>query len=466
MAHPIELNVHDNVSEMPPPSSTTIERRFNPGITLRGLIISLLAAWLLLGPVYHESDIIASVVGYSLVATIGIFLFVTIALGRSLRPKALPILSLPSIDGAQGYPDITPDAPVSISLKTPAIHLPPCYTFDIDITFEHRGAPPLTYRVTGNYPGSPPLFQPVRFPHRGIWTATRAVLTLGDQFGLTSFSWIVGQHLLRFSVPVHPPRTFSQQLPVLSSSHRTGDDAIDVHERHGEHFDIKRYHPADGMKKILWKIFARRGELLSRHPEPSMTPEGQVVIYTLAGREDDHVCGEVLAYIRQLEELNLQIFFGCEGMPHDEPVRSSESAEELLMESVWATGFRDPGSLSGTMAHFIESARKEMGASRLTSLLLFVSTGWARDRESRTALEGIAEVVEREGIKPVFFFAPLRSNYATALAEAHGNPRGIRSGFQRFFFTGSRHIEHTAPGMYREFLSTCAYRNWEVITTA
>jgi len=102
----------------------------------------------------------------------------------------------------------------------------------------------------------------------------------------------------------------ADSVPVLTSSYRAGDLISDANERRGDPFDLKPYHPSDGIKKILWKVYAKTGELISRHPEQSMTPEGQVFIFSVNNVEDDHVCGAALDYTKKLEDLSLDVFSG------------------------------------------------------------------------------------------------------------------------------------------------------------
>lgn len=199
---------------------------------------------------------------------------------------------------------------VRVILSIEGARILPFFSLDIALQFEHEGASPALVRVSGFARGERHAHLDIVFPHRGSWDIHTIQCALRDVTGLSHYTWRIP---LTTAITVAPPSASDSRLPVLSSTQRPGEMMIDIFNRQGEPFDIKSYHPSDGVKKIVWKAFAKRGELLSRHPEASMTPEGFVVMLVIAGCEGDPACAQAIAYTHSLSQLNLEIIASCEG---------------------------------------------------------------------------------------------------------------------------------------------------------
>ena len=115
-----------------------------------------------------------------------------------------------------------------------------------------------------------------------------------------------------------------------------GDELTAQEERLGDYYDLKKYHPSDGAKKIVWKIYAKTKNLVSRHPEQSSSPSGEALVYCLAEKQDDETARRCLNYLEQIDNHDLQIAFDCLGNRHGE-ANDIQTAFNNCLGSVWNT---------------------------------------------------------------------------------------------------------------------------------
>jgi hypothetical protein len=240
----------------------------------------------------------------------------------------------------------------------------------------------------------------------------------------------------------------------LSSSQRPGELVVDNFNKQGDPFDIKPYHPSDGMKRIIWKAFAKRGELLSRHPEASMTPEGYVVIFVLAGPKDDAVCSKVIAYVRMLTEMKLDVVVGCEGISGRSLATSPESTEKLLVDSVWNTYESSPESVQADMTALLDYCTQTARSAVIQKLILFSSGERIVHHESLTRQLGTW--LNSRSISPVFCLTP-----PSSLMKEQPNSLVLKVS-SLFVIPETSATEKVSTDRYRAFLSGCARQQWEV----
>jgi uncharacterized protein (DUF58 family) len=291
----------------------------------------------------------------------------------------------------------------------------------------------------------------ITFPHRGQWQITSAQCEYCDILGLVRLAWSVP---LDVSLTVRPPEIHDTHYPVLSSSQRPGDLAVDTLNRQGDPFDIKRYHPSDGIKKIIWKAYAKRGELLSRHPEASMTPEGYVVILVLARPGDDQLASYAISYTRMLHELQLDLMLGCQGMKSLIPARTPEQALSLLVDAVWDADC-SIDRLIGDASRLLEYCAKSASLSRLERLVIFCSRERFVDIKVIHELNTLCEWLTAKGITPVFCFSSRAESSAPKLTK--------HSLLAKLIALPEQDNVETVPAeSYTAFLSGCAQRNWDV----
>ncbi len=423
-------------------------------LTQRGLLALLFLAYLFLGPVAEASDIIASVLSFSFLGLLVLVVTITLFRGRALRNS----ISLSLRSGGLGEKgEVVGGEAARLILGLSPLRVPPFFLLRVEIEFENEGVLFPHLILTGVSSDVRRLSDEIKFPHRGEWHIKKVNLAFGDQLGLSTYVWSgelpSGEKTIRVGIPERSADT----LPVVSSSTRAGDLLSHTEERLGDPFDLKQYHPSDGLKKIVWKVLARSGELISRHPESSMTPEGQVVIYGALETHEDSVAGELLSYVRKLERLDLSVHVGCRGM-HGPGVHNSKELEELLVDSAWETPSR---TIEGEIDQMLQEFERTAMGSKVTNLVVFCSEAYLANPDRRRRIVALGSHLVTRSILPVFFVHRSPESF-----QSEGTK--FRSGIIERFSALIWHEEVSSElfdsdGRTKEFFSTCAQRGWEVV---
>lgn len=415
-------------------------------LTSRTVIALLFLLYLLLGPVQESADIVSASLTYAFLVVVVVTTSTVVIHGIALK-RVLTVSVLPPEQPA------TSGEMVRIFLSLEHARILPFIFLDLSLEFEREGASPAVIRTSGFSQRARRIHIDLSFPHRGSWDIRGVKCSLRDVAGLTNFTWSIAQQT---AVTVAPPPAHDSSLPVLSSTQRPGEMMIDIFNRQGEPFDIKSYHPSDGVKKIVWKAFAKRGELLSRHPEASMTPEGYVVILAIAGKEGDRACAQAVAYTESLARLNLEIIASCEGAHGRSPAHDPEFFKELLIDSVWDTTPSEKAHLQRDAAALLDYCGQLTPGITVSKLLLFTSAERVATPEDAKELQDLATWLSAQGISPVFCLtAP------TAFASTKSRSK-LQQLSHLIVAPEQRKHEELSATAYNAFLSSCLHRQWEV----
>lgn len=107
----------------------------------------------------------------------------------------------------------------------------------------------------------------VRFLPRGTYRFVETELAAGDLLGLVRKRRIVKASGCFTILPESPP--FSAELmPRGSGEEELGSAAVFFRDIHGFGATARPYAPGDPLHRIHWKSTAKRGELMTRDPEP------------------------------------------------------------------------------------------------------------------------------------------------------------------------------------------------------
>jgi hypothetical protein len=414
--------------------------------TLQAGLLGIFSCYLLLGPVPASSDIISAALAYGLLTLAGLISGAAILHG--LRVKKTLSVGIAPPEG-----EVHPGRDVLCILRVSPVTLLPGVFLECSVEFAHPGSTPSIVRLFGSSSEQRRVPITLSFPHRGNWDVKAIQCCLGDTTGFVRLRWAVP---MQSSIIVTPEIPINTDLPLISSTQRPDDSNPDTVHRYGDPFDIKPYHPADGIKKIVWKAFAKSGELLSRHPEPAMTPEGFVAVCVLARPLDDDLCGRALAYVAALKELKLDILVGCEGHGDREPGRDAHSSKTLLVDSVWDAAQSNHASLVTDIQAIIDESSQGSAHTNLRSLVLFCSGSRLTDKAESAAMIHLAQWLSAQAIEPVFFLtepqmshngpvSPLRKRAQALLIEPH-----------------QPHARGASLEQYQQFLSTCLAQQWRV----
>ena len=413
-------------------------------LTPRTIVILLALAYLLAGPVRGSTDIVAASLAYTLLTLLAFTAFAVLAGGLTLKRKLTATVSPPESQNTSQE-----NVRVVITLSSAPV-LPFC-VLELSLFFAHPGTTAAKARVLSYSKDSRRVTLDLSFPHRGSWDILAIRCAYRDTTGFINYVWDIPQQT---SVVVSPPHFHESLLPVLSSTQRPGEMLVDLHNRQGDPFDIKAYHPTDGVHRIVWKAFAKRGELLSRHPEASMTPEGFVVMYVIAATLDDKICGHALAYTQSLSKLNLEIIASCVGACGRPTARTPEQLQELLVDSVWDT--EKVPNLQTDAANLLDYCAQLTPGVTVAKLILFTSRNAASDETQSKEIYRLACWLQEQGITPVFCLSPAElskdassPSRLTALKDLLVSP-----------------VEDASPSFsasaYNSFLTECLRHQWEV----
>ena len=398
---------------------------------------------------FFVSDLIALI----LAASLGIWMLGTFLLGLSLALSTKRQEGIRLVPPDDAHP-LLPQVPATVVLITPPFGLIPGFTLEIEPRFQ-RGKvllPRCIIRGVSNEPRRIPLS--VTFPHRGEWTTTSADFLLRDPLGFFLFRW---EKALISQTTVVPPPAEGRMFPVVSSTHRPGDDLSDVQNREGELYDLKPYDPADGARKILWKVFARRRELVARHPEAAMSPEGRVVVYVMAHRVDDLLVAEALQYLERLQEFGLDIFVSCAGNIGGAIARSVEQARTLMVESVWESDLTHIHARQLEIEALMNAASRGSADSSLARVVLFASRPTVDSKDGFSLAAALHRTVQERKATPTFF---ITSSGASSRVEHRRRPL-----VSEFLFgpdDSSLEGKNAPPPM--NFLATRVAEQWDIVS--
>lgn len=410
----------------------------------RAVALTLFTTYLMLGPVAKHSDVVSAALAYGLLGVISVAAVVVLAQSLLLRRMQVALVP-PAAESVSGEA-------ARVAVVLPSARILPFTLLEISLESPIAEFPKAALRVTGFSAEERRLTLDLAFPHRGSWEISAIHCELRDAAGLVRVVW---RQAVTASVLVIPPAGEESRLPLVSSTQRPGDMVTDTQNRQGDPFDIKAYHPSDGLKKIVWKAFAKRGELLSRHPEASMTPEGFVVMLVLARPEDDNACSAALSYAQATSELGLDIVLGCEGIRGRSPARSVDAAQTLLVDAVWDAQASAGASIEPDTTELIDYCTGLAAGLRVRKLLLFCAGSRVSGPDGARLLK-LAAWLAAQGIEPIFALsAPAR------LADSR--QRGFTRFLSPLILEEDRPTEAEVPAAgYQSFLAHCLSSQWEV----
>lgn len=451
----------------------------NLALSMRGWLFLAALLWLIFVPVKEQSDIVAAMLSLCmlilLLSLASVSLFRGKAISQTLKlqlsSEADATAEKSSIIQAAKTPSTQPaisGEPTLLVFKIPSLSLPPFFRLEIKILFQYPEIESTTHRISGAFSHARFFSEQIIFPHRGNWQISGAECVLKDRFGLSQYRWQVSEQELKGAFYVCPPTLAETDIPIYSSTRKAGDSLNDINERQGELFDLKPYHPSDGMRRILWKVFARSNELISRHPERSMSPEGHVLLFCLADAHEDHVCSNVISYIKQLQELDLELSLGCKGMKNQNIARTQQQALALLVETAWASlDSAESSQIKDEVAHFIEKAKQSAFNSNFENIVIFFATEKISSKapnyyQEIKKLITLAEQLESQQIRPIFVSssksAPGISSRKTVSPSKFSRVKRWLSS-QMILTEGPATIP--AAEIHPDFIKACANRDWE-----
>ena len=187
-----------------------------------------------------------------------------------------------------------------------------------------------------------------------------------------------------------------------------------------------------------------------------MTPEGFVVIFTIAGKEGDRSCAQVVAYTESLARLNLEIIAGCEGANGRSAARSPESLRELLIDSVWDATPERAGHLQQDAAGLLDYCSQLTPSIKVNKLLLFISAERLAIEGQAKQIEDLAAWLSAQGISPIFCLSQ------PSVVVTMGISTRLDQLSRLLVAPAHDPNSENVIRAYQTFLASCLQRQWEV----
>ncbi len=300
-------------------------RRLFP-LTLNALILLLASGYCL--SLIAKTDLLATIFAYSLIGLVLIITTIVIVNFVILKRKLDLQLARKNKTATQYL-----DRPAYLELKIKNLQIFPLCQVKIKLNFQNsKFSPPLLVLKTKELELSTEY--QVNFPHHGDWQLANIQFTVSDLFNLATITSTQTPQDYP-AIRVEPPRLFTPELPLVFSSLTAGDRINIPQKKLGDYYDLKKYHPSDGISKIVWKIFARSQELIARHPEDTALPAGKSLVFLFAGKEEPELARHCLNYLEQIQKKDLEFIFDSSGK-YPAALNDLEAAKDLLLANIWS----------------------------------------------------------------------------------------------------------------------------------
>lgn len=294
-------------------------------LTLRAILIIILSTLAIREYAIANYDLVVDIICKSLLSLTALLtllsVFYRIRIGQKLNVEAIFNNS-----------EATSNQEIDSNLILSSPRIPLFFSLRLNRLFKHKGATTFEHILRGDVSSEDKkyLLDHCIFPHRGYWEMSGVKVRLEDNLGLTAYSWDIE---LNSGIEVSPENVEISPLPIVASSSKSGDTSTDSKERTGDLYDIKPYDPSDGTRRILWKTYAKSGQLISRKPEPAIIPEGEIALYLVANKEEDYVTAACISYLSMLFENDINVLFGTDGS--NEICSNLEKIKKAINYNVW-----------------------------------------------------------------------------------------------------------------------------------
>jgi hypothetical protein len=227
---------------------------------------------------------------------------------------------------------------------------------------------------------------------RGLYDQVVRRIEVGDPFGIA-----------RCAFRVTDPRAV-RALPSVGSLKRVevvrtlapGEDISNPKGGpDGERADMRAYSPGDPIKFVLWKVFARTGDLILRSPERAFSPAKQTTAFLVTGVGDEAAAG-VARLLVETNSLGSKWVLGADGS--DDDARGPQQAMELIARS----GKTRPEDGALGLGAFLK--RHATAGGRIVVIVPATPGPWldrARSAVSQAGGAGVEFIVCADGVAPV-----------------------------------------------------------------
>ena len=167
----------------------------------------------------------------------------------------------------------------------------------------------------------------VHFIRRGSWKEITRKFFISDPFGMFRI-YFEHKSTRDLLVKANPGKL---EAPIFAMGMQDGGDMPHpMGKPFGDRVDLRMYAPGDPVRYIIWKIYARTGELVVRRPEKALQPAERVLAYLITSPKDSACAGAAQATIKA-QSLGRSWRFGADGSK--EIVEDKGKATDLITRS-------------------------------------------------------------------------------------------------------------------------------------
>lgn len=123
--------------------------------------------------------------------------------------------------------------------------------------------------------------QEISFPYRGVYELGALEISLADFLGLFRRSYQTAKED-GCQVVVYPDAEYALTIPLIRSSEYQNAVSYGFVDPDMDERDMRKYMPEDDLRKIHWKLSAKRGELIIREYETAKRARTPIVLDTRA----------------------------------------------------------------------------------------------------------------------------------------------------------------------------------------
>ena len=337
-------------------------------LSIGGLLWGLAAVWVLVEWGGNRYDYILLVVGGVAVGVLGVVVLCV------LLGAVVVWLSLKKIPEAEPVSLAT-----GIKTKTPFVVPLPWWVPLVQVNWQWK-TPAAEVEIIGKT-------EWVSFKRRGEWESIIRTISIQDSFGLCLIRFVFQQDCMLRVLPNIGNFRGAQLVQGLSSgpafSHPAGESV-------GDRIDIRTYTKGDPMRYILWKVYARTGNLVVRTPEKALQPEDRTIAFLISHPADPSAAGAAMSAIDS-NFLGKEWKFGTDGAPV--PTTDRETAIDMIVRSAVSSA-----SNAESLSRFIHEATNSM----FRKLLVFtppVEGEWVERVVSASKTANIVVVLCIDGIE-------------------------------------------------------------------
>lgn len=261
-------------------------------LTVQGVLTLLLVAFALRQYAYGSMDLVVFALGICALAILIFSLFCTVVCGVLIQRRIHHQIdeqasTQESIKLEAGFPNES-------GFELPTLNYFPLIKLQWRIVFPDQLTTRI--RVTENSDGNTFLREEIVPQRRCLSAKVIRLFTVSDVLGFCRYSWRQAQTRECLCLPqVNTLR----QLPLLRSM--TAEDGIPdpTGSPEGDRMEIRRYAPGDSVRDIMWKAYARSGQLNVRLAEKSVFHSQRTLAYLLSSPNDEAAAATARVALQQ-----------------------------------------------------------------------------------------------------------------------------------------------------------------------